>query len=342
MISLKKSYARQLLQLALTLSLLRVDPENYLGWGWESQLALQNGDGWQLELRAAPLTDYPYSNRKALIPLIEDLVRFDRQTNPYDVQTYLLNVQNEQLTAMAPAPAQPQQPNNQQETNTTTTTTVTLQPQNATRNTTEFTVPIGSELADLFLNSDLFAESASVLDQNMADLNDYEGVGMANDDFANLNTLYAGLPLKDEPPDLVSNNLYNIHFNEPEQTASTSSDYGSTPPNRSDHYGLMRSPDSPKINYTQVIEWSEYFSENTIKKEKEESEAEDATANGTSVDAPSEQDSGIKLESDLEDDADDRSSHGSKNSTSGFSSNVELTEEVSLYISKEKKKLCYR
>lgn len=100
MISLKKSYARHLLQLALTLSLLRVDPENYIGYGWESQLALQNGDGWQLELRAAPLTDFPYSNRKALIPLIEDLVRFDRQTNPtsYDVQTYLLNVQNEQIS----------------------------------------------------------------------------------------------------------------------------------------------------------------------------------------------------------------------------------------------------
>lgn len=101
MISLKKSLARHLLQLALTLSLLRVDPENYIGYGWESQLALQNGDGWQLELRAAPLTDFPYSNRKALIPLIEDLVRFDRHTNhlsTYDVQTYLLNVQNEQIS----------------------------------------------------------------------------------------------------------------------------------------------------------------------------------------------------------------------------------------------------
>lgn len=111
MISLKKSYARHLLQLALTLSLLRVDPENYIGYGWESQLALQNGDGWQLELRAAPLTDFPYSNRKALIPLIEDLVRFDRQTSrpsSYDVQTYLLNVQNEQISlSSAPLAANP-------------------------------------------------------------------------------------------------------------------------------------------------------------------------------------------------------------------------------------------
>lgn len=111
MISLKKSYARHLLQLALTLSLLRVDPENYMGYGWESQLALQNGDGWQLELRAAPLTDFPYSNRKALIPLIEDLVRFDRQTNPssYDVQTYLLNVQNEQIS-LSSVPLAPTSP----------------------------------------------------------------------------------------------------------------------------------------------------------------------------------------------------------------------------------------
>lgn len=112
MISLKKSYARHLLQLALTLSLLRVDPENYIGYGWESQLALQNGDGWQLELRAAPLTDFPYSNRKALIPLIEDLVRFDRQTSrpsSYDVQTYLLNVQNEQIS-LSSAPIAPANP----------------------------------------------------------------------------------------------------------------------------------------------------------------------------------------------------------------------------------------
>lgn len=112
MISLKKSYARHLLQLALTLSLLRVDPENYIGFGWESQLALQNGDGWQLELRAAPLTDFPYSNRKALIPLIEDLVRFDRQTSrpsSYDVQTYLLNVQNEQIS-LSSAPIAPATP----------------------------------------------------------------------------------------------------------------------------------------------------------------------------------------------------------------------------------------
>lgn len=108
--SLKKSYARQLLQLALTLSLLRFDAENYIGYGWESQLALQNGDGWQLELHAAPLNDFPYSNRKVLIPLIEDLVRFDRiHSQPtYDVQTYLLNVQNEQISlSNAPAPPQP-------------------------------------------------------------------------------------------------------------------------------------------------------------------------------------------------------------------------------------------
>lgn len=366
MISLKKSYARQLLQLAITLSLLRVDPENYLGWGWESQLALQNGDGWQLELRAAPLTDYPYSNRKALIPLIEDLVRFDRQmnnTSSYDVQTYLLNVQNEQVTALSsnipPPPSLPPASISQPDINSTTTTpTVNAGsiihqiPQNLTRNTTEFTVPIGSELADLFLNAEAFAESASVLDQNLADLNDYEnygGIGGAQDDpFLNFNSLYAGLPLKDEPNDTLGERLLNIRFGESEHEPSTSSNDSGSHPSSNAFYGLLRAPDSPRVNYSQVIEWSEYFRNDSIKTEEEDNVEVDAGALDVTVkieptDKGEEQsksssqrsnsrrhDSGMKLESDLEDDIDDGSSHGdSKNSTSGFSSNVELTEEVS-------------
>lgn len=120
---MKKSYARHLLQLALTLSLLRVDPENYIGYGWESQLALQNGDGWQLELRAAPLNDFPYSNRKVLIPLIDDLVRFDRMQaqSMYDVQTYLLNVQNEQIS-LSNAPSAPSPPPHIESNNSIVTT----------------------------------------------------------------------------------------------------------------------------------------------------------------------------------------------------------------------------
>lgn len=334
MISLKKSYARQLLQLALTLSLLRVDPDAYLGWGWESQLALQNGDGWQLELRAAPLTDYPYSNRKALIPLIEDLVRFDRQTNAstYDVQTYLLNVQNEQNSAATtsttntlPAPAT-------SETNNTVATmasaTSSLHAQSQTRNTTDFSVPLNSEFADLFLlNADPYGDTLSVLDQNLADLNDYEDTSTATDAFASLNQLYAGLPLKDETPDLFATHSARFDDNNDEQqlpsvgtAASTSSDYGS--------YGMLRNTESPTMNLSRVIEWSNYY-DNLTKTEIKEEEADDEGVAEETITTSNHSGAGsaTRIKSESEGDDDDAASDG-KNSTSGFSSNVELTEEV--------------
>lgn len=351
MISLKKSYARQLLQLALTLSLLRVDPESYLGFGWQSQLALQNGDGWQLELRAAPLSDYPYSNRKALIPLIEDLVRFDRQMNvtSHDIQTYLLNVQNEQLTTISSAQASVPPSTNQHETNTTVSNAATLQSQNVTRNATDYIVPMGSDLADLFLHSDLLAETTSVLDQTLADLNEYEGIHTASDDpFLNFNSLYSGLPLKDEPPEMMVDQIFNVGFNEPEQEAGTSNnDAGLNAANRNPYYGLLRSPDSVRTNYSHVIEWSEYFRNDSVKEEeKSKNDYCSSGACGVSIKTEPDEsdeeprpsgrlgsrrlDSGVKFESDLDDDVDARSSFSSsKNSTSGFSSNVELTEEVS-------------
>lgn len=395
MISLKKSYARQLLQLVLTLSLLRVDPEQYLGWGWESQLALQNGDGWQLELRGAPLTNHSYSNRKALIPLIEDLVRFDHRqhdiTASYDVQTYLLNVQNEQMTAMASSSppstgtATANVPSttttttgNQSETNATATivaASLGQQAQNSTRNTTDFTVSLGSDLADLFLNADIFAEQPSVYDQNLADLNDFEGDGqnVVNDPFANFQSLYAGLPLKDEPSEIAgSDRLVNLRIGEGDaqqpQAASTSGgDSGENPFDFSQYYSLLQRPDSPRLNYTKVIEWSEYFKNETndvfndihnvdnqnqnnenqtqatiteatisIKQEPEENkddveEHKFDAGEGTSTGSNRRHaDSGMKLEPEFEEDSDGHSSHSDgKNSTSGFSSNVELTEEVS-------------
>lgn len=355
MISLKKSYARQLLQLALTLSLLRVDPDTYLGWGWESQLALQNGDGWQLELRAAPLTDYPYSNRKALIPLIEDLIRFDRQTNltPYDVQTYLLNVQNEQNSASTAtsssstvttlsASAGGETNSSNSIGNTMASTPPSLQIQNQIRNTTDFSVPVNSELADLFLlHTDPFVDTLSVLDQNLADLNDYEDLSTANDAFVNLNQMYAGLPLKDETPDLFTNHNNDriTSDNDDEQlflatVPGTSSDYG-----QNEAFSMLRNIESPTMNLSQVIEWSNYYNDNDNNLTKTEIKEENAnddegvieetvitsndivgTDNGTR----------IKFESDGDDDDDDdrESSSDSKNSTSGFSSNVELTEEV--------------
>lgn len=288
MILFKKSYAEQLLQLALTLSLLRVHPNNYLGWNWQSQLALNNGDGWQLELRPEPVSEFPYANRKALIPLMEDLVRFDRYryNNPNDIQTYLLNVQNEQANGDA------NQPSNQN--NETTIQDARGQPE-------QFTLLSGNEL-DLFLNSEHFAEDTpSIAEQNVADLNDY------GDMFAAFP--YAGLPLKDEPPP-----IYGEIKIEP-TTSYTSSDFGSMNNATSD------GDDSASMA---VIDWTDFYDFKAEVKTEDTVDDDNgkAQSNGT----------GDVMKKELDEDEsqiDDKSEvQDEKNSTSGFSSNVELTEEV--------------
>lgn len=315
MTSLKKSYARQLLQLALTLSLLRVDPDSYFGYGWESQLALQNGDGWQLELRAAPLTEYPYSNRKALIPLMEDLVRFDRQHHsPYDVQTYLLNVENEQISSATASSA-------------TASSSEFNSTQTPIRNNTEFSVPTSPGLSDmLFAHSDIFGDEVSVLDQNLADLSQFEdSMASANNDaFSNFNQIYAGIPLKDEPYELPlrlieSDAEDDVNF---VSAASTSSGYASVA--RIENSRFLRNTESP-VDFSRVIEWSRYFndSEGFIKTETIEEVDKIHQTNTTT-------NSTRKSESESSDD--DRAS------TSGFSSNVELTEEVNSYKNQTKQK----
>lgn len=186
MISGKKNYVEQLLHLALTLSLLRVDPENYLDLQWETRLAGTGVGGWQLELRAAPLTDQTYVNRKALPSIIEDLARFDTQYNVpthFDLQTYLLNIQNSNSTnqtssarASSPAPVATQEAPN-------STSSVTI----------DLPTFESFDTEDIFLSTDPFADSTSVFEQNMADLNDFGE--------APINT-YAldAIPLKNEPP----------------------------------------------------------------------------------------------------------------------------------------------
>lgn len=189
MVSYKKNYVEHLLHLALTLSLLRVDPENFLDLQWETRLAGTGVGGWQLELRAAPLTDQTYVNRKALPSIIEDLARFDTR---YDIpptispplQTYLLNIQNSNSTNQT-ASTRASSPLPTQETPNSTTSVVVdslLLP-----NFESF------ETEDIFLNSDPFADSTSILEQNMADLEDFGE--------APINT-YAldAIPLKNEPP----------------------------------------------------------------------------------------------------------------------------------------------
>lgn len=288
MILFKKSYAEQLLQLALTLSLLRVHPNNYLGWNWQSQLALNNGEGWQLELRPEPVSEFPYSNRKALIPLMEDLVRFDRfrYSNPHDIQTYLLNVQNEQ------ANGDTNQPSNQSN-ETTIQETRGQQEQFSMLNTNEL---------DLFLNSEHFVEDTpSIAEQNLADLNDYGDLIAA--------IPYAGLPLKDEPPP-----IYGEIKIEP-TTSYTNSDFGSMNNATSDGDDSM---------YMAVIDWSDFYDFKTEVKTEDSVDDGKKNNNGTG--------DGVKKEPDEdESQIDDKSEvQDEKNSTSGFSSNVELTEEVSL------------
>lgn len=189
------------------------------------------------------------------------------------------------------------------------------------------------------MNADQFTDSVSVFDQNLADLNDY-GDGLDRNG-ARSNELYAGLPLKDEPFEYIDDHRFDPlrPFSDLDgevatlsSTASTSNENGSHRP-ASTMYGMLRNTESPTLNLSQVIEWSDYFS-NATKTENET----DTTVELTTTPAPSttaaEQNATenfrnvrVKLESEGDDDH-QSSSDESKNSTSGFSSNVELTEEV--------------
>lgn len=224
MISNKKSYAMKMLQLALALSLLHVNPDDYLEQrlrNWDSQLELRDGDGWELEmLRAVPMVEYPYANRKTMMPLIEDLIRFDRQSDshvpPYNVTAYLLNVSNESANQTAAAMQEMQQTiststsvssgNNVNVVSSTTTSSSAassaLDPSNAavssivqapgSSNASHLhTLP--SPEIELFLNQESL-DQRSVWEQNLADLNDFN-------DLPIMNSLYGNLPLKDGQQD---------------------------------------------------------------------------------------------------------------------------------------------
>ena len=281
MISFKKSYAEQLLQLALALSILRVDPDNFLEWGWESRLAGTAAGGWQLELRAAPLTEHPYANRKALSPLIEDLARYDSRhyyyRRPQDVQAYLLNVHSD--GGLGNDTAQPSEPSNHN------ATADILAPDSGGTFETE----------DLFLNSDVLAgNSTSIIDQNLADLNDYGEIPLSTYPM-NL------LALKDEPPP----DFQQIDMFEPlsikRERASTSftSDFGSL--------------DSPNDTYTGP-DFAPYF-------------WDEESANVAAIEIKKE----IKEETNVTDDT--ASTDEPKKETNEVISTTELTQEVSFFIS---------
>lgn len=305
MILFKKSYAEQLIQLALTLSFLRVNPDNYLGWGWQSQLALHNGDGWLLELHAPPaVPDYPYSNRKAVIPLIEDLVRFDRyrHTSPHDIQTYLLNIQNEQksndLGGGGGGGGGAQQASGGGQSNETATISVQENRNFTDREHVVFPTggQFGNEL-DLFMSAEHFIDSTSILDQNLADLSDYA------DQTATIP--YAGLPQKDEPPDIGQFSPFNHLFFEASGGGAMSTTAVDEFANATVSVGSRNS------TYSSVVDLSDFADVKSEIKEEEEEEEVQSELSDSDRENKTQTDDG-------------------KSSTSGFSSTVELTEEVSV------------
>uniref|UniRef100_A0A336M486 CSON011931 protein n=1 Tax=Culicoides sonorensis TaxID=179676 RepID=A0A336M486_CULSO len=237
MISTKKVYAEQILKLVLALSLLRTDPENYLEWGLENRLASTVG-GWQLELRAAPLTDYPYANRKAVMPLIEDLARYQDYSNSNShIQAYLFTHSSHIPSGLIPE-------NNSSENQTSVTISESAR-NNNNASTPQATVdPSTLQLGEvnpeeLFLNADVFQEAASILEQNLADLNEYGEAAAATQFYQNLK----------EPNDVNDASFFDIF--KCERPGSDCADFGSfTAPAPDDDEG---------DNLGGVIEWDEYL-----------------------------------------------------------------------------------
>ena len=107
MLNLKKLYSDELLQLALLLSLLRVDPDSYLGVDVQTigvrSLYLNNGSGWQTDSHTIihrPAFVHPKNLDSLLLnyerDIFEDLNslgRYNRHNSARnDVQAYLLNI----------------------------------------------------------------------------------------------------------------------------------------------------------------------------------------------------------------------------------------------------------
>lgn len=163
MISKKILYSEQLLQLVLALSLLQVDPVNYLEWGI-SRIHASDGSPWQLEVSHQPFSEYPYMGRKHYAPFIEDLTRFDNRFRGHDLQAYLLNLSDDQ----------PPSPNN-----ISNNSTASDQSNNSTDSHITPTLNLmqqlnESSIDELFLHSDSHhALSSDIIEQNIADLNDY-------------------------------------------------------------------------------------------------------------------------------------------------------------------------
>ena len=200
MISKKFLYSEQILQLVLALSLLQVDPINYLEWGVSRIHNYDDGSPWQLEIASTSFSDYPYMNRKTYVPLIEDLIDVDNnRIRSYDVQAYLLNFDNTYPVLEGSTNDNEINNNNSnQERNSTSNTsnTTSINHRNNESNNRDVASIESSlnlvnlvqnrfhelEHDDIFLNSDHSASenTESIVDQNLADLHDYEDRQMPN------------------------------------------------------------------------------------------------------------------------------------------------------------------
>lgn len=227
----KKFYSEQLLQLVLALSLLHVDPVNYLEWGLGIPRIHTGNGGWQLEMHATPLTEFPYLNRKNYVPLIEDLARYDRintdQQN--EVQAYLLNLSDETPLSLNNNISNNNSTSNSNTTNAAVNTIVEtsfLNRHNEVIVSGQQQHSAASSLVnliqdhfqdhpnddDVFLNT--FSDNTeSILDLNLADLNDYED----HQALRHSTQFLVPLPTKTELPDvledlLVRDGLINSNY----------------------------------------------------------------------------------------------------------------------------------
>lgn len=110
MLCLKKFYREELLQLALLLSLLRVDPETYLGLDMRTigvgSLDLHNGSGWHTDAHTIvqrPMFVHPKNLDSMLLNYERDLFeelnslgRYNRMNAASNnIHAYLLNVEDQ-------------------------------------------------------------------------------------------------------------------------------------------------------------------------------------------------------------------------------------------------------
>lgn len=307
MISKKVLYSEQLLQLVLALSLLQVDPINYLEWG-VSRIHSSGIGPWQLEVAPTPFSDYPYMNRKTYVPLIEDLARYDRSR---DVQAYLLNFDN-----APPFMANASGGNNNSTVNATSTTSASDNERASAFSGSEESTAAALNLVnliqdrfheqgavdDIFLQSEIFSHTnreESIIDQNLADLSDYDDHQLPH---------FLAVPTKTEVPDPWD------EFVGLRDGASSDSEQRSTTNRRLEvrELNLNDSRVPPSFTRTAVIDWNDYlpFVNDTSAGElKREEEKEDEAV--------------VAVKKEKTDDV------GEEEDNSEVTSNVELTVEVS-------------